>query len=164
MKERISRLKVVQKLVQNEKIMSQHSLLEHLQSEGFAVTQATLSRDLKELKVGKNPDGNGGYIYSLPGEEENPDVDRTYIQDLLKGCVSIDWAGNIVIIKTYSGYTDPVSLALDNLGFSEVLGTIAGRDDTVAIFLREGVRGEDFIVRMKEKIPELEKQEWWRTK
>ena len=159
MKERLARLKAVQKLVQNEKIMSQQTLLEHLQMEGFEVTQATLSRDLKVLKVGKIFDGMGGYIYSLPGEAESKDVERTYVQDFIKGCISIDWSGNIVVIKTNSGYTDPVSIALDNLGFPEVLGTIAGRDDTVAVFLREGVKGEDFMKLLKKKIPGLKDQE-----
>ena len=168
----MARLKVVEKLILNENIMSQQTLLDHLQKEGYEVTQATLSRDLKVLKVGKISDGKGGYIYSLPGESDNVEAEQAYIQAFLKGCVSIDWSGNIVVIKTNSGYTDPVSLALDKLGFSEVLGTIAGRDDTVAVFLREGVRGEDFMERMKEKIPELGEpimqqrfeQEKWRTK
>ena len=164
MKERLARLEVVQKLLKKEKIMSQYTLLEHLQKEGLEVTQATLSRDLKALKVGKISDGKGGYIYSLPGGADYSEAGQDYIHDILKGCVSMDWSGNIVIIKTYSGYTDPVSLALDNLGFDEVLGTISGRDDTVAVFLREGVKGEDFMEKINKKIPGLEKQERWRTK
>ena len=156
MKERLARLKAVRKLLRDKKIMSQLTLLEHLQGEGFEVTQATLSRDLKVLKVGKISDGKGGYIYSMPGETDHQKAENGHIQDFLSGCVSIDWSGNIVVIKTYSGHTDPVSLALDNLGFHEILGTIAGRDDTVAVFLREGVKGEDFIKKLKEKIPELE--------
>ena len=163
-KERLARLKAVQKLLKNEKIMSQNTLLDYLQKEGFEVTQATLSRDLKVLEVGKISDGKGGYVYSLPGETGGQEAGNDYIQDLLKNIVSIDWSGNIVIIKTYSGHTDPVSLALDNLGFNEILGTIAGRDDTVAVFLKEGIRGEAFMQRMKEKIPELGKQEKWRSK
>jgi len=61
-----------------------------------------------------------------------------------------------VVVKTYSGHSDPVSLALDSFGFDEILGTVAGRDNTVAVFLREGVTGKDFMKRMKETIPELE--------
>ena len=155
MKEKMARLKAVQKLIKNEKIMSQFTLLEHLEREGFEVTQATLSRDLRNLKVGKISDGKGGYIYSLPDEIEDRDDEKSFVQDLLKNIVSIDWSGNIVIVKTFSGHTDPVSLAFDNLGFYEVLGTISGRDDTVAVFLREGIKGEAFMERLKEKIPEL---------
>ena len=156
MKERLTRLKAVSKLLKTHKIESQDTLLSCLQKEGFAVTQATLSRDLKVLKVGKISDGQGGYIYSLPGEEERPGTERAYVQDFLKGFVSIDWSGNIVIVKTYSGHSDPVCLALDNMNFSEILGTISGRDDTVAVFLREGVTGENFMRRLKEMIPELD--------
>ena len=143
-------------MLKNNRIESQDTLLGFLQKEGFTVTQATLSRDLKELKVGKIPDGRGGYIYSLPERDESRETNRTYIHDFLKGYISIDWSGNIVVVKTYSGHSDPVSLALDSFGFDEVLGTVAGRDNAVAVFLREGVTGEDFMKRMKEIIPELD--------
>ena len=156
MKERLNRLKAVRNLLKSHKIESQDILLGLLLKEGYPVTQATLSRDLKELKVGKIPDGKGQYFYSLPGEEERREMERTYIEDFLKGYISIDWSGNIVVIKTWSGHTNPVALAIDNLNFKEVLGTIAGGDNIVAVFLREGVKGEDFMKRLKENIPELE--------
>ena len=156
MKERLARLKAVRKLLKSNKIESQETLLGLLLKEGITVTQATLSRDLKLLKVGKISDGQGGYTYSLPGDEERRESERTYINNFLQGYISIDWSGNIVVIKTYSGHTDPVALALDNLELDEVLGTIAGRDNNVAVFLREGVGGEDFMKRLKEIIPEME--------
>ena len=130
--------------------------MRHLQKEGFAITQATLSRDLKVLKVGRISDGQGAYAYFLPEDDERQETERTSITDFLQGYISIDWSGNIVVVKTYSGHSDPVALALDSFGIDEVLGTIAGRDNTVAVFLREGVSGEDFMKRMKEIIPELE--------
>jgi transcriptional regulator of arginine metabolism len=155
-KERLARLKVVRKLIKTYRIESQEALLGHLQKEGFAVTQATLSRDLRLLKVGKVSNGHNGYAYSLPGEEERQETERAYIHDFLRGYVSIDWSGNMVVIKTYSGHSDSVALAMDNLGLDDVLGTIAGRDNTVFVCLREGMSGEDFFHRMKEIIPELE--------
>ena len=127
-----------------------------LQNEGFELTQATLSRDLKALKVGKISDGRGGYAYSLPGDEERHETERDYVHDFLAGYISIAWSGNIVVVKTYSGHSDPVCLALDSMGLDEILGTIAGRDNTVMVVLREGLRGEDFMKRMKELIPELD--------
>ena len=156
MKERQARLGAVRKLIKTSKIKSQDTLLGHLQKEGFVVTQATLSRDLKALKVGKIADGDGGYVYSLPGDEERKETERTSVTDFMQGHISIDWSGNIVIVKTYSGHSDPVSLALDSFGLDEVLGTIAGRDNAVAVFLREGITGKDFMKRMKEIIPELD--------
>jgi transcriptional regulator of arginine metabolism len=156
MKERLVRLKSVRKLIKTYRIESQESLLGLLQKEGFLVTQATLSRDLKLLKVGKISDGHNGYIYTLPGEDEQQETERTYVNDFLRGYVSIEWSGNLVVIKTYSGHSDSVALAVDNLGLDDVLGTIAGRDNTVFVALREGISGEDFMSRMKETIPELE--------
>jgi transcriptional regulator of arginine metabolism len=156
MKERLVRLKSVRRLIKTYRIESQESLLGLLQKEGFLVTQATLSRDLKLLKVGKISDGHNGYIYTLPGEDEQQETERTYVNDFLRGYVSIEWSGNLVVIKTYSGHSDSVALAVDNLGLDDVLGTISGRDNTVFAALREGIRGEDFMNRMKEIIPELE--------
>lgn len=156
MKERLARLKAIRKLIKTYRIESQDTLLGHLQKEGFIVTQATLSRDLKLLKVGKISDGHSGYIYSLPGDDERQETERTYVHDFMRGYISIDWSGNMVVIKTYSGHSDSVALAVDNLALDDVLGTIAGRDNTVFVCLREGVSGEDFMTQMKEKMPELE--------
>jgi transcriptional regulator of arginine metabolism len=156
MKERLARLKSVRNLIKTYRIESQEALLGYLQKEGFLVTQATLSRDLKLLKVGKVSDSHGGYVYSLPGDDERQETGRTYIRDFLRGYISIEWSGSIVVIKTYSGHSDSVALAVDNLGLEDVLGTISGRDNTVFVALREGITGEDFMTLMKESIPELE--------
>jgi transcriptional regulator of arginine metabolism len=156
MKERLARLKSVRKLIKTYRIESQEILLGLLQKEGFPVTQATLSRDLKLLKVGKVSDGHNGYVYTLPGDDDRQESERTYINDFLRGYISIEWSGSLVVIKTYSGHSDSVALAVDNLGLDDVLGTIAGRDNTVFVALREGINGEDFMSRMKESIPELE--------
>jgi transcriptional regulator of arginine metabolism len=155
-KERLARLKAVRKLIKTYRIESQETLLGYLQNEGFVVTQATLSRDLKVLKVGKISDGQNGYVYSLPGDEERQETERAYAHDFLRGYVSIEWSGSLVVIKTYSGHSDAVALAVDNLELDDVLGTIAGRDNTVFVCLRDGITGEDFMSRMKESIPELE--------
>ena len=156
MKERFARLEAVKKLIKNYRIRSQDDLLGYLQKEGFSVTQATLSRDLKLLKVGKASDGSSGYVYSLPSEDERKETERTFIQDFLRGYISIDCSGNMVVIRTYSGHSDSVALAVDSLGFDLVLGTIAGRDNTVFVCLKEGATGDDFINCMKTTIPELE--------
>ena len=155
MKERLARLEAIRKLIRTEKIKSQDTLLEHLEKEGFAVTQATLSRDLKLLKVGKNSDGRGSYVYTLTDDEERQDTENGFIRDFLRGCISIGWSGNNVIVKTHSGHSDPVAVALDSFGFEEILGTIAGNDNTVAVFLRENFSGEGFMRRLKEIIPDL---------
>lgn len=155
MKERITRLKSVRKLIKNYRIESQEELLTYLQKEGYEVTQATLSRDLKLLKVGKVSDGHSGYVYTLPDEEERRESEQIFVQDFLRGYVSIDYSGNIVVIKTFGGHADSVSNALDAFNMDEVLGTIAG-DNCIFACLREGVTGEQFHEALKLRIPELE--------
>ena len=92
MKERQSRLKAIKNLIKNNTIESQDDLLSLLTKEGYEVTQATLSRDLKLLKVGKVPDGQNGYKYALPGDDENGESEAIYVQDFLRGYVSIDFS------------------------------------------------------------------------
>ncbi len=155
MKERLTRLKSIRKLIKNYRIESQEALLGYLQKEGYEVTQATLSRDLKLLKVGKVSDGHNGYVYTLPGEDERQDSEQIFIQDFLRGYVSIEYNGNIVVIKTFPGHADTVSNALDSLNMEELLGTVAG-DNCLFACLREGVTGQQFISALKVKIPELD--------
>jgi transcriptional regulator of arginine metabolism len=155
-KERLERLKAVRKLIKTYRIESQETLLGRLHQEGFMVTQATLSRDLKLLKVGKISDGGEGYVYTLPGDEERQESERTSISDFLRGYVSIECSGNMAVIRTYSGHSDAVALAVDNLGLEEVLGTLSGRDNVVFVCLREGYTGDDFMRRLRDSIPELE--------
>jgi len=154
-KERLTRLKSIRKLIKNYRIESQEALLGYLQKEGYEVTQATLSRDLKLLKVGKVSDGHNGYVYTLPGEDERQDSEQIFIQDFVRGYISIDYNGNIVVIKTFPGHADTVSNALDSLNMDEVLGTVAG-DNCLFACLREGVTGQQFLDALKLKIPELD--------
>jgi transcriptional regulator of arginine metabolism len=156
MKERFERLKAARSLIKAHRIDSQETLLQLLQEAGYTVTQATLSRDLKFLKVGKVSDGHSGYYYTVPSDEERRESERHYIQDFLRGYVSIDWNSSLAVVRTFSGHSDSVALAIDNMGLEEVLGTISGRDNMVFIALREGSSGEDLVLAMKKKIPELE--------
>lgn len=155
MKERITRLKSVRKLIKNFRIESQEELLGYLQKEGYEVTQATLSRDLKLLKVGKVSDGHSGYVYTLPDDDERRESEQIFVQDFLRGYVSIDYSGNIVVIKTFGGHADSVSNALDAFNMDEVLGTVAG-ENCIFVCLREGVTGEQFLSALRLRIPELE--------
>src|SRR5574344_337427 len=157
MKERLRRLKSIKKLIKTYRIESQEALLGYLQKEGYEVTQATLSRDLKLLKVGKVSDGHNGYVYTLPGEDERQDSEQIFIQDFVRGYISIDYNGNIVVIKTFPGHADTVSNALDSLNMDEVLGTVAG-DNCLFACLREGVTGQQFLDALKLKIPELDEE------
>ena len=109
---------------------------------------------MKLLKVGKVPDGQDGYKYALPDEDDGENK-VIYVQDFLRGYVSIDFSGNIVVIKTFPGHANTVCNAIDNLNMEEVLGTVAG-DNCMFACLKEGVTGDDFMKKLKEHIPEIE--------
>jgi transcriptional regulator of arginine metabolism len=155
-KERSERLKAILRLIRSHRIESQESLLKLLESEGFELTQATLSRDLKALKVGKISAGASGYYYSVPSDEERRETEASFIQDFLRGYVSVDWNPSLVVVHTFSGHSSTVALALDNLGLECSLGTLAGQDNAVFIALRQGYSGEDFVQALKKKIPNFE--------
>lgn len=155
MKQRYGRLTAIKDLIKKNKIDNQDTLLNLLKEEGFDVTQATLSRDLKALKVGKISDGWSGYYYSLPENDLVAESEKSYIQDVRRGVVSIEFSGNVGVVKTRSGHANSVALALETLSLPEILGTLAG-DDTVLIVLREGVTKEDLLESFKSRIPETE--------
>jgi Arginine repressor len=158
MKERAERLTTIMAIIKENRVDSQDKLLLLLEEHGYSVTQATLSRDLKFLKVGKLSDGRSGYYYSIPSEEERRESERHYIQDFLRGYVSIDWNQSLVVVRTFSGHSDSVALAIDNMGFDEVIGTISGRDNVVFIALKQGISGDEFIRSLKAKIPDFEEE------
>ena len=155
MKERSTRLKAIRKLIKSNRIESQDELLRELTKEGFEVTQATLSRDLKLLKVGKVSDGHSGYVYTLQSDEDRGESEQIFVQDFLRGYVSIDWNDSTVVIKTFGGHADAVANALDFFNMDEILGTVAG-DSCIFASLRKGVSGEDFMKALKKHIPDLE--------
>ena len=155
MKERRNRLSALKELIRTKKIDSQDTLLELLKKEGYTVTQATLSRDLKALKVGKMSDGWSGYYYTLPEDELMNEAERSYIQDVRRGIISIEFSGNFGVIKTRPGHANSVGVALDVLSLPEILGTVAG-DDTIFVILREGMTKEDLLETFNTRIPEVD--------
>jgi transcriptional regulator of arginine metabolism len=155
MRERQNRLSKIKELIRSHRIDSQEMLLDFLHKEGYNVTQATLSRDLKMLKVGKISDGWSGYYYALPENELISESEKSYIQDVRRGVLSIEFSKNIGVIKTRQGHADSVALALDILSIPEILGTVAG-DDTIFVILREGMTKEDLTESFKTRIPEID--------
>ncbi len=152
MKERQLRLAAIKSVIRKHKVDNQETLLRHLESEGYQVTQATLSRDLKLLKVGKQADGHDGYFYSLPNDEIRREQEDISIEDFKRGYVSLDFTAGLAVIKTLTGHAGSVALAIDNLAFACVLGTVAG-DDTVMVAIREGCGRNEFVASIREVIP-----------
>lgn len=121
-------------LVRTNEIETQEELVEMLREAGYSVTQATVSRDIKLLKLTKSPIGDGRQKYTI-FEPAGEVVGEKYIRVLRDGFVSMDKAQNILVIKTVSGMAMAVAAALDALKFPEVVGSIAG-DDTIMVAVR----------------------------
>jgi len=154
MRERTSRLRAIKSVIKSERIDSQETLLARLVAEGYSVTQATLSRDLKLLKVGKVSDGGDSYYYALPGEEQR-ESEKSLAQDVARGWVSIAFSHNIAVVKTLAGHASSVAYALDHLVLPAVLGSVAG-DDTILLVLREGKTREELLASLRARFPDME--------
>jgi len=128
------RLHEIRKLINTNKIHRQEELLSLLVNRGFDTTQATLSRDLRELKVGKIHDAHYGSIYFIPDEVKLLDGEaRAPIQ----GLVSFQLSGSNAVLRTLSGFANSVAVKLDEKEIPELIGTIAGNDTVLLIFSQE---------------------------
>lgn len=125
--------KILELIVKNE-IGTQEELTARLEEAGFNATQATVSRDIREMKLTKIADSTGKLRYvAFKSTEE--DMNEKYIRIFLDGFVSMDNAGNILVIKTVSGMAMAVAAAMDHFDYPEVVGVIAG-DDTIMCAIR----------------------------
>jgi transcriptional regulator of arginine metabolism len=157
MKNRSERIRLIKKIVSEEVISNQDELQDRLQEHGCDVTQATLSRDLRELHVIKVSDSEAGYIYRFSGNGAvDPKSNEETLQGniLADGVVGVEFSGNLGVVKTLPGYASGVALMIDKTESSELLGTIAG-DDTILLIMREGVGQSDVIQVLKKVIPKI---------
>ena len=140
MKSKNSRLDAIKLIISSKEIGSQDELLQELSNEGYVLTQATLSRDLKQLKVAKAASMNGNYVYVLPNNTMYKRMTEQHsVHEMMRynGFVSIEFSANLAVIRTRPGYASSLAYDIDNKEFDEILGTIAG-DDTIMLVMREG--------------------------
>ncbi len=130
---KIRHRKIVE-IIEKYDVETQEELANYLKEAGFVVTQATVSRDIRELKLSKIPSGSGKQKYVVLKQDDSHLGDK-YIRVLRDGFVSMDMAQNILVVKTVSGMAMAVAAALDALKFPEVVGSIAG-DDTIMVAVR----------------------------
>lgn len=130
-------------------IETQEELAEYLNREGYRVTQATISRDIRELKLTKIATNDGKQKYALM-QSQTTGMNEKYLRVLKDGFVSMDMAQNILIVKTVSGMAMAVAAAIDAMHWSEVAGCIAG-DDTIMC----AIRSTEDTVRVMEKISRI---------
>ena len=157
MKVKNSRLEALRLIISSQQLGSQDELLAALQKEGFKLTQATLSRDLKQLKVAKAASMSGSYVYVLPNETMYKRVSTpNSIREMLKvpGFISINFSGNMGVIKTRPGYASSIAWNIDNSDIPEIIGTIAG-DDTIFIVIKEGVRPQEVSEALSDVVPNM---------
>ena len=146
---KVNRHAKIVELINKYQIETQEELAERLNQVGFHVTQATVSRDIRDLKLTKVPAENGKQKYSVL-ESGNTAMGEKYIRILRDGFVSMDMAQNILVIKTVSGMAMAAGAALDAMKWTELVGCIAG-DDTVMC----AVRSVDDTILLMEKIKKL---------
>jgi len=145
MKVKNNRLETLRMIISSREVGSQEELLNALQEEGFKLTQATLSRDLKQLKVAKASTMRGNYVYVLPNDTMYKRVSTPgNIREMMaeNGVLSLNFSGNMGVIKTRPGYASAIAWNIDSSDVPQILGTIAG-DDTIFIVIREGISHEE---------------------
>ena len=133
MKNKTDRLKVIKEVVSENHISNQDDLLKILKDKGFELTQATLSRDLKRLKITKSPTESGEYCYTI----NNTIITSKKVDSKIIGNNSLEFSGQLAVLKTRSGYASGIAAEIDSRATEAILGTIAG-DDTILIIPREG--------------------------
>ena len=138
--QKAERLQVIERIISGEAISSQESLLQRLKEEGVECTQATLSRNLRQLGAGRVPDGKGGLKYSLPEAQKGMYATIGTAQ-ILPAVIDIVDAKGLLVIKTLPGNAGNTAIYIDGANRYEIAGTIAG-DDTILIIPRDGVTNQ----------------------
>ncbi|MEH7350567.1 transcriptional regulator AhrC/ArgR [Gottfriedia acidiceleris] len=139
----------IREIIAKNEVETQDELVQSLRDLGFKVTQATISRDIKELHLVKVPLSDGRYKYSLPADQRfNPlqKLKRLLIDSFIK----IDSSSHLIVMKTLPGNANAVGALIDHLEWSEIMGTICG-DDTILIICRTPVDADD----LKEKFIDM---------
>ena len=143
------RQNIILNLIESNDIETQEDLLELLKKSGYNVTQATISRDIRELKLTKISTDTGRQKYAVM-KQESRDISDKYIRIFHDALVSVDTAGNILVLKTVAGMAMAVAAAIDSMHFEGVVGCIAG-DDTIFC----AVKTEEETIKLSDKIHKL---------
>ena len=141
----------IREIIEKHNIETQEELTKYLRKEGFNVTQATVSRDIKAMRLVKIAVHDGGasglrykYAVNLSKDEMDTALNAKFKAILGEAVVSTDYAGNLVVMKTYAGMAQASAAAIDSMSIPNILGTIAG-DDTILIIMRTEAEAEEFV-------------------
>ena len=145
------RQNAIREILSARSVSTQQELMDALEEKGMIATQATVSRDIRELGIVKQQDESGKFRYSLP---QRKDVSRISLPLIVTEAVrSVDCAANIVVVKCRSGMADAACAALDDMALDWVVGTIAG-DDTIFILLRTQKQAAGFAAQLRQLLSE----------
>jgi len=151
---RISRQNKILELIEKNDIETQEKLVSLLAEHGYDVTQATISRDIKELQLIKTLSANGKYKYSISTQNEGPISDR--LSNIFKETVkSTNWSGNIVMMKTLSGCANAAAETLDNIELEHVIGSVAG-DNTILLVTDDPANSPKVVERLHSLLEDRE--------
>ena len=131
------------KIIQAGDVETQEQLLLELEERGFRATQATISRDIKELRLVKELTNRGGYRYAVSEQRSSGTTDVRLRNILREGVISVDYAQNIVVVRAVPGTANAVLAALDSMEIPQMLGSLAG-DDTGILIMRDTAAAEEF--------------------
>ncbi len=140
-------------LISRYEIETQEELIEKLNLSGFRVTQATVSRDIRELKLSKVMTGRGTYRYILPVRYDNP-IGIKFNNAIAESIISINYAQNIIVLKTYPGHSQAVAVSIDALNIPQILGCVAG-DDTIIAVASDEESAKDISIKIKDIIKSI---------
>lgn len=149
---KITRHEKILELIQKKDIETQEELAEELRKSGIEITQATVSRDIKELKLIKVLGENGRYKYAAIAKNEN-DLSDKLVNIFSHSVISVESVNNFVVVKTLSGSANAAAEAIDSLNFKGIAGTLAG-DNTIFIMARTSEQAFEIVERMKKVIIE----------
>ncbi len=154
MSKKSDRIQAINRLIASEKIHTQEGLLESLAKGGFVVTQATLSRDLKELGVAKVPDSELGYIYVMPSSLNQTTKHLSLMNVPTDSVVWVEFTHSFAVLKTHSGFASSVAMFIDHSKMPEIIGTLAG-DDTILVINRDNYARKDILAALRRLFPGL---------
>ena len=148
---KLDRQAMILEIIAQENIETQEQLLTRLQARGLRCTQATISRDIKQLHLMKEPVGHGVYKYAVSGNRTTLNV-AAKLRTIFRECiVSIDCAQNIVVVKTMPGLANGACSALDNMEMNDIVGSLAG-DDTALLVMRNTEAAELLCQEIKDML------------
>ncbi|MFA9466828.1 MAG: arginine repressor [Velocimicrobium sp.] len=146
---KITRQEAIINLIENEHVGTQNELLKRLEDAGFVVTQATISRDIRELRLIKAANPGGSYHYEISKSNDNSLDSNKFYSIFKAGVNKVDYANNLVVVKCFTGMAQAVCATMDGMDWPGIVGTVSG-DDTILVVMRNEQSAKDLVQKLKE--------------